>query len=294
MFGRRKRQEEAAREAERRALFAELAKRPETVCPLLGLAQSRIEYHDGVSEEHRCYAFGDPAELSAEQQTKICLQPGYGNCPRYLRGVLVIPTEELEALRHPERAVPQPAPTPAASGGGRRRGIVVVALVLLLALGGGGAAFALLQNGGIAAGPTPTPAPSSTTQPTVAPSASVAASDAETATPFPATPSPDATPRPEDTFIGYEVTVLAADYVIFQVDDGGVVVGSLGATYDDFSRAPVDEITAPNGLHYWLTTEGDYTGYSYIADRSGPFLIREVYEGADGALRYNVLPESRL
>ncbi len=92
-----------------RALFAELAKRPDTICPFLGMAGNRTEYQESVSQEHRCYAFGDPAELSAEQQQKVCLQPGYGNCPRYLRGVLVIPTEELEALRHPQPIPPRPA-----------------------------------------------------------------------------------------------------------------------------------------------------------------------------------------
>ncbi len=145
MFGRRKReQEDAAREAERRALFAELAKRPETICPFLGLADKRTVYHDGVSEEHRCWAFGDPAELSAEQQQKVCLQPGYGNCPRYLRGVLVIPTEELEALRHPQpfpppaRAAVVAQPVPERRGrGGRILGILAVLLLVGAVVGGG-------------------------------------------------------------------------------------------------------------------------------------------------------------
>ena len=57
-------------------MFAELAKRPDTICPFLGMAGSRTGYQESVSEEHRCYAFGDPAELSAEQQQKVCLQPG--------------------------------------------------------------------------------------------------------------------------------------------------------------------------------------------------------------------------
>ena len=108
MFGRRKREEEAAaeaaREGERRALFAKLAERPEHVCPFLGLVDERAGYVEGVSDDHRCYAFGDPAPLSAEQQTRVCQERGYGNCPRYLRGVLVIPTEELEALRRPSGA----------------------------------------------------------------------------------------------------------------------------------------------------------------------------------------------
>jgi trimeric autotransporter adhesin len=155
VFGRRRRREaeaEAAREAERRELFSELAKRPETVCPFLGSAQARTKYVDGVSEEHRCYAFGDPAELSAEQQLKVCLQRGYGNCPRYLRGVLVIPTEELEALRRPAPVTSSPprraqapaaAKAPARESGIGRRLVLVAALLLLVVAGGGAAALYL-------------------------------------------------------------------------------------------------------------------------------------------------------
>jgi hypothetical protein len=145
VFGRRGRKEdqEAAREAERRALFAELAKRPDTVCPFLGMADARTEYTDGVSDRHRCYAFGDPAELSAEQQTKVCLQRGYGNCPRYLRGVLVIPTEELEALRRPPPPIqPRAAAAPEPKREPRRipaAFLSVLGLILLVAAIGGGA-----------------------------------------------------------------------------------------------------------------------------------------------------------
>jgi hypothetical protein len=120
VFGRRKREEQAAaeavREEERRALFARLAERPENVCPFLGLEGERAGYVDGVSDEHRCFAFGDPVPLSAEQQTRVCQERGYGNCPRYLRGVLVIPTSELEALRH-RRAPAAASAEPAAPAG---------------------------------------------------------------------------------------------------------------------------------------------------------------------------------
>jgi hypothetical protein len=151
VFGRRGRRDdqEAAKEAERRALFAELAKRPDTVCPFLGMADARTEYTDGVSDGHRCYAFGDPAELSAEQQTRVCLQRGYGNCPRYLRGVLVIPTEELEALRRPPPPI-QPRVAKPAQPARQRRGIpaavfgVLVLLILVAGIGGG--AYWYLNN----------------------------------------------------------------------------------------------------------------------------------------------------
>jgi hypothetical protein len=151
VFGRRGRREaqEAAREAERRAVFAELAKRPDTVCPFLGMADARTEFTDGVSESHRCYAFGDPAELSAEQQTKVCLQRGYGNCPRYLRGVLVIPTEELEALRRPAPPI-TPRPAVAAEPRRERRRIPAAVLAvlgtMLLLAAGGAAVFVYLGN----------------------------------------------------------------------------------------------------------------------------------------------------
>src|SRR3990170_1680431 len=161
VFGRRKREEEAAaeaaREAERHALFARLAERPEHICPFLGLADDRAGYVEGVSDDHRCYAFGDPAPLSAEQQTRVCQERGYGNCPRYLRGVLVIPTEELEALRQRRAPLPEPVPAPAVAAGARRRGspilLLVAALVLLV---GGAGAFLLFGDGsGTAVAPSP-------------------------------------------------------------------------------------------------------------------------------------------
>ena len=164
LFGRRNREnrQEAQREVGRRALFEELAKRPPNICPFLGLASSQTEYHDGFTREHRCYAFGEAAELSAEQQERVCLTRGYGNCPRYLRGVLVIPTEELEALRRPlppvRPAAPPTAPpprAPASSGGEGRRLPLLIGLVLLLAVAG--TTGAILLTRGPAAVATPTP-----------------------------------------------------------------------------------------------------------------------------------------
>jgi len=131
LFGRRNKEsrEAADREQSRRALFEELAKRPSNICPFLGLATSQTEYHDGFTREHRCYAFGDPVELSAEQQERVCLGRGYGNCPRYLRGVLVIPTEELEALRRPLPPV-KPPPLPSLRPARALAGGEVVAAVV--------------------------------------------------------------------------------------------------------------------------------------------------------------------
>ena len=63
------------------------------------------------------------------------------------------------------------------------------------------------------------------------------------------------------------------------------------AHFSRFSKAPVDKVLAPNGLLHWRTNDGFFTGLSYIHDRSGAFLIREVYEGSDGELRYIVLDD---
>ena len=306
MFGRRNREsrEAANREQSRRALFEELAKRPANICPFLGLASSQTEYHEGFTREHRCYAFGDPVELSAEQQERVCLGRGYGNCPRYLRGVLVIPTEELEALRRPLPPVRPPAPpvtppsAPAAASAGdgrRRRGLaVLVGAVMLLAVGGTVGALMFLRGPGVANGPTPSPSPSVSAAPSASAVASASAGPSATPeptnqTPFPETPKPDPTPQPGDTFLGYEVTVLEGENTLFEVDAAGNIVRSEVAHFSRFSRAPVDRVVADNGLLHWRTSDGFFTGLSYIHGDSGAFLIREVYEGSDGEKRYIIL-----
>jgi hypothetical protein len=305
LFGRRGREsrEEADRERSRRALFEELAKRPANICPFLGLATSQTEYHEGFTREHRCYAFGDPVELSAEQQERVCLGRGYGNCPRYLRGVLVIPTDELEALRRPlppvRPPVPPVVPPPAAArgdGGGRRRAALLIGLVLLLAVLGSAGAYVYFSGPGVAVRPTPTPSPSSSAQPSASPSTapSLAPSPTPVPTPFPETPKPDPTPLPGDTFQGYEVTVLEGENTLFKVDDQGNIVSSQIAQFSRFSKAPVDRIVAPNGLLHWRTSEGFFTGLSYIHEQSGAFLIRAVYEGSDGQKRYIILPDDEI
>ena len=242
MFGRRRREEaaaaEAAREAERHALFAKLAERPEHICPFLGLDGDRTGYVEGVSDEHRCFAFGDPAPISAEQQTRVCQERGYGNCPRYLRGVLVIPTEELEALRRPRAPVeplpPPPPPAPEPEGRGRRGAPVLLLLLALLLVGGGAGAFLLFgdSNGIASTSPTPsatsepTIAPPSTTPPSGAPSEPAPTASAPDASAL-ATPTPEPTPEVGDAFAFYEVSVAPEEYRLFQLDSDGerVVAG---------------------------------------------------------------------
>lgn len=305
MFGRRRRdgrkeQAESAREAERRALFDELAKRPEGVCPFLGLASSRAGYRPEPNGEHRCYAFGDPAPLSDEQQRHVCLERGYSNCPRYLRGVLVIPTEELEALRRPQAAAPPPPPPPVrvAEGGGGRRGWLVIPLLLLLVAAAGAGAWYLISNpNAFAFGPKASPSASATTSASPTPSASASAlptPPASRSAPPPGTPTPLPTPNASDVFLRYEVSVAAGTYTLFKVDDAGAIVFSQDNTFSGYSFATVNEITAPNGLRHWRTANGGLAGYSYIAGRSGSFRIRKVFRATDGSLHAEYLPSSDL
>jgi hypothetical protein len=298
LFGRRKREEqqqqqdeESAREAERRALFEELAKRPETVCPFLGLASDRAGFRPEPNGEHRCYAFGDPAPLSDEQQRHVCLERGYSNCPRYLRGVLVIPTEELEALRRPQPAAPPPPPPPVAavsSGGGRRwLFILPLLLVLIAAVGVGG--WYVVNNGGIAVLPSGTGSPGSSADG----SASTLPSPVGSASPL-VTPTPLPTATAGDVFLRYEVGVGPQAFTIYRIDDAGNIIETQGQTFDNFSHAVVEPVVAGNGLRHWRTLDGGLIGWSYIKDRSGPFQIRRVYRAPDGTLHATVLSQDQL
>jgi hypothetical protein len=306
VFGRRKREEEAAaeaaREAERRALFARLAQRPENICPFLGLAGERAGYVEGVSDEHRCFAFGDPAPLSAEQQTRVCEERGYGNCPRYLRGVLVIPTEELEALRRPRPAAAEPLPPPPpVRRSGRRRSMVPLLLVAILLLGGGaGAWWLFVRDDGTAvlpsASPSPTievtSAPSPTLEPTQAPPSPT---PVPTSPPSgPATPTPEPTPQVGDTFAFYEVSVGPQGYTLFALDDAGVVTGTRGASFANFSYARAEPREGADGNVYWETQDGALAGWSYLWPDSGDFRVRAVFLNTAGERRSQYLEQDEL
>jgi len=302
VFGRRKRQAaEAVREAERRALFERLAERPETVCPFLGLATARAEYRDGFTGEHRCYAFGDPAPISEEQQEHVCLERGYSNCPRYLRGVLVIPSEELEALRRPLPAhvPPPPAPPkpvrPAAEGGGRRWVVVGVLAILLIAASGAGGWYLYLQNRGVAVTPSATPSSILPSGASGTPAASQSARASSTATPI-VLPSSGVlpTPGPGDRFVGYAVYVKEGLYPVFRLDSSGAVTSEATAKFSRVSAAPVERVVGDGGVIYWRTLIGEYSGLAYTKDRSGPFLIYAVYETSTGEARFRRLPDSQL
>jgi hypothetical protein len=311
VFGRRKREEaaaaEAAREDERRALFAKLAQRPEHICPFLGLAGDRAGYVEGVSDDHRCYAFGDPAPLSAEQQTRVCQERGYGNCPRYLRGVLVIPTEELEALRRPRAPAPEPvaASTPPPKPRRRRAAPILALLALLLLVGGGVAAFIVLNadGNGVAGVPTPTatpsatPAPVETATPSAQPTPSITPEATASATPAgtgPATPTPEPTPSAGDTFAFYEVSVGPEGYTLYALDDDGEVVDEREASFGGFSYARAEPRQGADDEVYWETVDGGLEGWSYRYPDSGDFRVRAVFRSSDRDRRSAYLEQEEL
>jgi hypothetical protein len=314
VFGRRKREEaaaaEAAREADRLALFAKLAQRPEHICPFLGLEADRTGFVEGISPEHRCFAFGDPTALSAEQQTRVCQERGYGNCPRYLRGVLVIPTQELEALRRPRPEItPVPAP-PAVPRRTRRRGSVLLLAtlgLLLLAAGGAGAYLLMGWDRGVALEPTPSPTlvPEATPSPTPSATPSPRPTPAPTPTPSPSPsptvpptqgpgPTPEPTPIPGDAFAFYEVAVEPASYLLYGLDSENVVVSNRSATFAGYSFAQVDPVLGADGRAYWVTTTGGLTGWAYLYPESGPFDIRAVFLSESGVRRSTYLDDSEL
>lgn len=299
MFGRRRREaaaaEEAAREEERRALFAKLAERPEHICPFLGLEADRTGYVDGISDEHRCFAFGDPAPLSAEQQTRVCQERGYGNCPRYLRGVLVIPTEELEALRRP-RAAPPPRAAPAQPPERRRRGLLVPLLLAVLLLAGGASAAYLVMSGAIEIGAgsveeTPVPTATESARPTASetpsvepsPSASVAGS-----------PTPEPTPDLGDEFAFYEVAVAPGTYTLYLVGPDGSIDDERGVGFDGFSFARAQPVSSAEGDALWVVEEGPLAGYAYRFADSGDFRVRAVFLSDAGERRSLYLEDDEL
>jgi hypothetical protein len=296
VFGRRKRQEaaaaEAAREAERHALFAKLAERPEHICPFLGLEGDRTGYIDGISDEHRCFAFGDPAPLSAEQQTRVCQERGYGNCPRYLRGVLVIPTEELEALRRPRAPAASPTPPPPRVAPQEERSrlplLALLALLLIVGAGAGGAYLLFVTGNGVAGDPSPTPSaepsasPSVPATPSGEPSASTAGS-----------PTPEPTPSAGDTFAFYEVAVGPGTYSIYPFSDGELA-DARSVRFDDFSFARARPVEVGDGSVVWVIEDGDLAGNAYRFPDSGEFSVRAVFLSDAGVRRSFFLDEAEL
>jgi hypothetical protein len=221
--------------------------------------------------------------------------------------VLVIPTEELEALRRPRPAmVPvPPAPQPAAPARRRRRRTPVLLLLLLLLLVGGGAAGAFVFLGGLDPVAVATPSPSASLAPTVVPTVGPTPSPSPTLEPTaeptptvvptgPATPSAEPTPSAGDTFAFYEVSVGPEAYTLFELSDDGSVGATRDASFGGFSFARVSPIEGTDGEVYWRTEDGALTGFGYRFPDSGDFRIRAVFLSGGGVRRSAYLEEGEL
>ena len=198
--------------------------------------------------------------------------------------MLVIPTEELEALRRPRAAgplqpLPPPAPPPPAARRRRRLTAPIVLIPILLLLLGGATAGYLYFGGalGLVAQGSATPSP--TAEPTSgATDASGALPGSGLASPTPSRPSAG------DTFAFYEVAVgprttccspltTTASLPIARCPFGG------------FSYARATPRVGADGDVYWETADGDLEGWSYLWPDSGNFRIRAVFLSTEGERR---------
>ncbi len=151
-----------------------------SVCPFFrreadGILTAPLHQPD---DTNRCAAIGAPRPQSARQQELVCLRDAHADCPRYLRGALVVPPAPL-----PRRPTAVPRAT--------------VAALLVLVLSAGISFGFVLQRGGIdmpvvEGGATPTAVAVVATQ-TVTPTAMV--TPAPTLAPTPST-TPEPTPTP--------------------------------------------------------------------------------------------------
>jgi LysM repeat protein len=135
---------------------------------------------------NRCAALRDAVPQSLRQQELVCLSSGHVNCPRYLRGAVVIAE----------------APEPPARRGRSLTPAVLGSLVVLVMAASASVAF-VMARGGLelaAAVPTLSPVASATAVAAapITPVPTVAPTPIPTATPSP-TPLPTASPTPVPT-----------------------------------------------------------------------------------------------
>jgi hypothetical protein len=139
---------------------------------------------------NRCAAFDEPKAQSARQQELVCLTRAHTDCPRYLRGALLLHEDGGGA------ASSRPARTVSRA--------IAAALVLLALSAGASFAFVVVRGGltlpgpaetQVAAGATATPTPEATPRPTPPPTPSPTPSPTPTPTATP-TPTPSPTPTP--------------------------------------------------------------------------------------------------
>ena len=181
------------------------------ICPFLRAVDdgdrlvSPVEAPDPAN---RCAALRDPVPQSLRQQELVCLASGHVNCPRYLRGAVVI-AEAPEPVIRADRSM-----SPA----------VLISLLVLVMAASASVAFVMARGGlemavaaestrpaasatavaaaSVAPEPTTASTPAATPAPAVSstPAATPVLSPSPSPSPAPTpTPSPTAAPTPEPT-----------------------------------------------------------------------------------------------
>jgi hypothetical protein len=150
---------------------------------------------------NRCTAIGQPAPQSARQQELVCLTRGHSNCPRYLRGALV--------LGEPAAAAARSGPSLAVIGAGLALAVAAsLSVGFLLVRGGfdltlGSPTPSQLAVAAESPGPTTisvAPTPSPTSSPTDSPLPTDSPSPPPSSSPSPIViPSPTVAPTPRPT-----------------------------------------------------------------------------------------------
>ena len=163
------------------------------ICPFLRAVDDRdrlvapVEVPDPAN---RCAALRDAVPQSLRQQELVCLASGHVNCPRYLRGAVVVAE----------------APAPVVRAGRSVSPAVLASVVALVMAASASLAFVMARGGlELAAAATPVPRSSATALaiastvptpvPTVAPTPVPTVAPTASPTPTPS-PSPTASPSP--------------------------------------------------------------------------------------------------
>jgi LysM domain len=154
------------------------------ICPFLRAADGDrlaepLEVPDAIN---RCAALRDPVPQSLRQQELVCLTSGHVNCPRYLRGAVVVAEAASPRVR------PGPTISPAILGS-----VAILVVAFLVSVG------FTMSRGGLEMAAAPTPIPSSPAAGSVGTSepagASPTAAATSVATP-PAVPTATVDPTP--------------------------------------------------------------------------------------------------